>query len=212
MQTRILLGSCVCTNSLFSFSITVKQNFLGTLWTRLIYWLLEMGQIIPLSKSFTILARTTSYIIGFNLGFIFGFVSSLRWMLCWTIAGLSPLMSVMLQPMTSLCFLRTDIRLSSCLAVKWDVIMIGMVSCPPWYMYLRYLGKTFSYRQGDDLMEGWVKFVGSRFREIWLDAQFIAESTILSRLNSSDSNSNSHLTSNSISSLCLLVKFSMRFT
>ena len=73
--------------------------------------------------------------------------------------------------------------------------------------YLRYLGKALSSKKEGDSMEGGVKFVGSRFSEIGLDAQFTAELIILSRLKSSDSNSNSHSASNSISLLCSLVKF-----
>jgi len=42
---------------------------------------------------------------------------------------------------------------------------------------MRCLGKAFNSRGGDDSMEG-VKFVGSRFSEVGLDAQFTTESMI----------------------------------
>ena len=39
----IFVGSRVWTNSLFSFSTTVKPDFLGTAWIGLTHWLSEMG-------------------------------------------------------------------------------------------------------------------------------------------------------------------------
>jgi len=79
-------------------------------------------------------------------------------------------------------------------------------------VYLRYLGKAFNSKEGDDSRDGGVKFVGFRFNELGLDAHSIVELTISSRLKSLDSNSASHSTSSFISSLCSLVKFSMRLT
>jgi len=61
-------------------SATVKPDFFGTAWTGLTPWLLKMEKMIPLSGSFRISARTTSYIIGFNLRCrsLLGVASSLR--------------------------------------------------------------------------------------------------------------------------------------
>ena len=121
-------------------------------------------------------------------------------------------MSVMVQPMAFLCFLRTDIRLSSCLIVKCDAMMSGRVSCLSKQTYLRCLGKSFNSMKGEHSMEGGVKFVGSKFGKIGLDAQLTADSTIWSRSKFINSNSNSLSVSSSNSSLCSLVLLSMRLT
>jgi len=45
-------------------------------------------------------------------------------------------------------------------------------------MFLRCLGIIFNSRGGEDSMEGGVKFVGARFIEFELEAQFTVDSTI----------------------------------
>ena len=81
--------------------------------------------IIPLFKSFTISAWTTACIIGFNLrcGSLLSVASLLRWMRCWTMVRLNPFISVIIQPMASLCFLRIALRSSSFPSFTWEAMM-----------------------------------------------------------------------------------------
>jgi len=79
--------------------------------------------------------------------------------------------------------------------------MTGRVSFSPKYAYLRCYDKVFSSKEGKDSLEGFVNSV-SGFDITRFDAYSTAESTILSRLKSSNSNSFS-------SSSCSLVMFSI---
>jgi len=135
MPTRNFVGNLVCANSLFLFSTTVKPVFLGTAWTGLTHWLSEMGYMIPLFKSIKIYVFTASCIMGLNLHCGSLVVSSFKCIRCCTIAGLIPLMSLMVHPIASFSFLKTEIKLFSCSPVKWDVIMIRRVSFSPKYAY-----------------------------------------------------------------------------
>ena len=137
-----------------------------------------------------------------------GFASLIRWMRCCIIDGLIPWMSAMVQPMASLFFLNTVRRSSSCFTVNGEAMITGKSSFSPKYLYLRWLGIAFSSEEGIYSVEGcscWKGLIGVAFV-----AHSTTESTIWSRLKSSDSNSNSY--SDSYSGSCSLVNPSIKFT
>jgi len=106
--------------------------------------------MIPLSKNLRISVFTASCIIGLSLrcGSFLGVASSFKYIRSYTIAGLIPLMSLMVHPIASFSFLKTDINLSSCSPVKWDAIMIERVLFSPKYAYLRCSSKAFNSKGG----------------------------------------------------------------
>ena len=95
----------------------------------------------------------------------------------------------MIQSMAYICFLGTDIRLSSCPAVRWDAMMTERVSCPPRLAYLRCLGKAFNAREGGDSIGG-VKFVAPDLVKSGLMPNLQYNRQSGSMLKSSDLNSN----------------------
>ena len=102
--------------------------------------------MIPLSKSVRISVFTASYIIGLSLHCesLLGVASSFKCIRCCIIAGLIPLISLMVHPIASFSFLKTDIKISSYSPVKCDAIMAGRVSFSPKFAYLRCSDKAFN--------------------------------------------------------------------
>ena len=82
---------------------------------RLTHLLSEIGYIIPASNSFITSGLTTSCIAGLSLlyGSLDGLQFSSRCILCITNEGLIPLISSMVQLMTSLCSFKTSNSFSS---------------------------------------------------------------------------------------------------
>ena len=139
--------------------------------------------------------------LSLRCGSLLGDASSFKCIWCCIISELIPLMSLMVHPIASFSFLKTDIKHSSCFLDKWDAIMTGRVSFSPKYAYLRCSGKAFNSQKGKDSLEGYANLI-SGFDIMGFDAQSTAELMISSKLKSSNSSS-------FLSSSCSLVKFSM---
>jgi len=97
-------------------------------------------------------------------------------------------------------------------SVKWEAMITERASFSLRYAYLRSSGRAFKSEEEFSSVGG--KSSGSRLKrvEVIFMAHSTAESTIWSKLKSSDSNLNSYLGSYSSSSSYSLVKPSIKFT
>jgi len=111
----------------------IMLDFLGTTWTRLAHWLLEIGQIIFASKSFTTYFWITSFRWGFNLCYISlaGLLLSSKWILCMQIVWLIPFNSTTNHPIVPLWSDKRWINSFSWSEVKKEEMMIGRVFLGP---------------------------------------------------------------------------------
>lgn len=94
------------------------------------------------------------------MGSLMGRTSSNKWILCWMIDGLIPLISATVYPMVSLCTFNTTKSAFSWASAKSTLIMTGKVLRSPKKTYMRWLRlSSFPVRWA---LSQWVQ-VNSRF-------------------------------------------------